>query len=70
MQQISAKQNLGEDGEKEEEKNREERRKLQKFSSSPLPIGLYKEKKSKVKDIFGFGEKLPNSPLTSPNHPY
>ena len=67
--EFPAKQNLGEDGEKEEEKNREERRKLQKFSSSPLPIGLYKEK-NKVKDNFWLWEKLPNGLPTSLNHPY
>ena len=42
---------------------------LEVYLFSSLPIGLYKEKR-KVKIIFDFGEKLPNNPSSSPNHPY
>ena len=45
LQKFSAKRMLGEDEGKEEEKNREGRRRVQNFSFSSLPIGLYKEKK-------------------------
>ena len=45
LQKFSAKRMLGEDEGKEEEKNREGRRRVQNFSFSSLPIGVYKEKK-------------------------
>ena len=45
-----------------EKRNGNERRDVQKFISNSLLIGLYKAKKSKVKDIFDFEGNYSNVP--------
>ena len=55
LQKFPAKRRLGEDGDKEEEKNWEGERSLHIFFLfSPL-IGLYMKRKAKSKKIFDFG---------------
>ena len=69
--EISSKRRLGEDEHGDEEKKREEEEE-EKVTETYLLfshlIGLYKARKSKVKNIFDFGGKLPKCPSTSSKH--
>ena len=67
--EISSKRRLGEDEHGDEEKKREEEEKVtETYLFFSHFIGLYKARKSKVKNNFSFEEKLHKCPPTSPNH--
>ena len=69
LQKFPAKRKLGEDEHGDEEKKREEEEKVtETYLFFSHLIGLYKARKSKVKNNFDFGEKLHKCPPTSPNH--
>ena len=69
LQKFSAKRMLGEDEGKQEEKNREEEEKWQKFFSSSLISLVYLKRKAKSKMTIDFGGKWLKCPSTSHNTP-